>query len=322
MANYVYLSPSLSAKENLGLDEYFLDRVGENDRVFYLYINQNAVIIGKNQNPWKECDLAAMEKDGVELVRRVSGGGAVYHDAGNLNFSFIAGKGCYDKDAQFAVILSALKKKGVPAEFSGRNDLLASGKKFSGNAFAVRRGAYQHHGTLLVSSDLDRLSRYLTVDEKKIRSKGISSVRSRVCNLKELVPSLSVPELILSLKDACREAFGDFTEIEFSEEDQKEIARYREKHASKEWLFGATPKFDYEIDERFSFGGVQILLSLENGKVKNVKTYSDANDALLPEKIEEALTGLDFSYDLLAEALASRRDPALGEIAAFLFSQR
>ena len=194
--NYLYISDSYDGWRNLATDEWFLDHIGPEDVVLYFYINRNAVIIGKNQNPWKECDLSAMERDGVQLVRRISGGGAVFHDCGNLNFSFNAGKNRYDKDRQHRFILETVQSLGIPCEFSGRNDLLAAGKKFSGNAYCARGDAKQHHGTLLVSADLSRLQNYLTVDPRKMQSKGVASVRSRVCNLNEFVPSLTVEELL------------------------------------------------------------------------------------------------------------------------------
>ncbi|MBR5295477.1 MAG: lipoate--protein ligase, partial [Clostridia bacterium] len=181
--NFVYISETKNAHENMAMDEWFLDHVGDDELILLLYQNENAVIIGKNQNPWVECDLEKMKEDGVQLARRVSGGGAVYHDLGNINFSFIAGKNRYDLESQLSLIMTAVQSLGIPCEFSGRNDILTDGKKFSGNAFADRKGKKMHHGTLLVSSDLGRLSRYLTVDPKKIASKGIASVRSRVCNL-------------------------------------------------------------------------------------------------------------------------------------------
>lgn len=161
--NYLYVSPSPSGWDNLALDEYFLDHLSEDDFLLYFYINANAVIIGRNQNPWAECRLKAMEEDGVQLVRRITGGGAVFHDCGNLNFSFIAGEKRYDVERQFDLILRALQKLGIPCEFSGRNDLLSEGRKFSGNAFCTRKNIHQHHGTLLVSADLSRLNNYLSV---------------------------------------------------------------------------------------------------------------------------------------------------------------
>ena len=157
IANLLYVSTSPDGWRNLGVDEYFLDHIGEDDMLLYFYVNRNAVIIGRGQNPWAECNLSAMERDGVQLVRRITGGGAVFHDEGNLNFSFIAGEKRYDLQRQLGMILDAVRALGIPCEFSGRNDLLADGRKFSGNAFCSRGCVRQHHGTLLIDADLTRL---------------------------------------------------------------------------------------------------------------------------------------------------------------------
>ncbi len=319
--NILCFSETGDGWKNLALDEWFLDHVSEGDLVLYFYVNSNAVIIGKNQNPWKECNFAAMEKDGVQLVRRVSGGGAVYHDEGNLNFSFIAGKGRYDLEKQMTLILEAVRGAGIPCEFSGRNDLLADGRKFSGNAFCVRKENRLHHGTLLISSDLSRLAGYLQVDPRKIRSKGISSVRSRVCNLSEFQSGLTVEKMKKILPAAFRKVYGDYEIFSPTEEEKREIARYEEKQASWEWRVGATPKFDFEIDERFSFGGVQVCFSLEKGKIAGVKVYSDANDEGIASEIEARLAGLPFSAESCGSALAASENENLRELAAFILTQ-
>ena len=149
MALYFYMSDSQDGWRNLARDRFFLNRLQKDDIMLYFYINGNAVIIGKNQNAWKECNLAAMEEDGVQVVRRHTGGGAVFHDKGNLNFSFIMGEQNYDLARQMGVIQKALSKIGLKAELSGRNDILVDGRKFSGNAFGMARGMRAHHGTIL-----------------------------------------------------------------------------------------------------------------------------------------------------------------------------
>ena len=190
MGNWLYVSDSTDGWRNLGADEYFLDHLSPEDMLLHFYVNRSAVIIGRGQNPWAECNLDAMQRDDVQLVRRITGGGAVFHDEGNLNFSFIAGTARYDVQRQLGMILSAVRALGIPCEFSGRNDLLADGRKFSGNAFCSRKGICQHHGTLLIRSDLTRLQNYLNVDPRKLQAKGVKSVRSRVCNLSEFAPGL------------------------------------------------------------------------------------------------------------------------------------
>jgi len=312
---FVYESQSLDGFTNLATDEWFLDHVGGEDLVLHFYQNQNAVIIGKNQNPWIECDLDRMEKDGVQLVRRVSGGGAVYHDEGNLNFSFIAGKERYDEAFQLSLILNAVRDLGIPCAFTGRNDLECDGKKFSGNAFAARKETRQHHGTLLCSASLDRLTRYLTVSPSKIKSKGIASVRSRVCNLNEFKEDLSVRTLRTAILHRLEESCGYWAEWNFSSAEKEEIEEYRKKHASHPWRFGQTPKFDYEWKHRFPWGGVHLLFSFERGVIASVAAYSDAMDADLCEKIKALISGIPFEEQALKKALRSSDDECIRSLA-------
>lgn len=318
---YFYLSPSLDGWQNLAMDEWLLDHIGQGQLILYLYVNQNAVIIGKNQNPWKECNLAAMEQDKVQLVRRVTGGGAVFHDSGNLNFSFIAGKGRYDLQRQMGLILSALQAMGIPAEFTGRNDLTVQEKKFSGNAFCVRKDNRQHHGTLLVHADLTRLQRYLTVDPRKIQSKGIDSVRSRVCNLSEFVPQFTVPTMAQALREAFSREYGDYQLFSPTPEQRREIQTYYQKQASWEWQKGRAPKFDVCFDPRFSWGGVQLMLWLEESRVSKAQVFTDAMDVSLPEEIVPRLLGARFSSEDLFQALASSQHPQVRELAQYLREQ-
>ena len=195
MSNYIYSAPTGDGWLNLARDGYFLENNKKGDVVLYFYVNKNAVIIGRNQNAWKECSIANMDADGVQLVRRHSGGGAVFHDNGNLNFSFITDEKHYDLNRQMRVILNAVSKLGLKAELSGRNDITVDGKKFSGNAFSLAKGNRSHHGTILVNADLTKLSNYLCVSKEKMRSKGIDSVRARVCNICELSSGLTVEAL-------------------------------------------------------------------------------------------------------------------------------
>lgn len=317
--NYLYVSPSQSGWDNLALDEYFLDHLGENDFLLYFYINANAVIIGRNQNPWAECRLNAMEADGVQLVRRITGGGAVFHDCGNLNFSFIAGEKRYDVEKQFDLILCALRKIGIPCEFSGRNDLLSDGRKFSGNAFCTRKNIRQHHGTLLVSADLTRLSNYLSVDPRKLKAKGVKSVRSRVCNLSEIKPELTTDVLLEALKIAYRENYGEYRLIEDNDIDAAALKTYIDKQKSDAWRLGNTPRFDAEIENRFAWGNVQIQLTLKNGLIDDARVFSDAINVEIAEEIRSILLGA--AYD--AKAISNRlilfsQNEQLRELAAYI----
>lgn len=305
--NYFYFSPYSEADKNMALDEYFIERLGDEDMLLMFYINTGAVIVGKNQNAWKECDVARMRQDGVILARRISGGGAVFHDGGNLNFSFIGGKNRYDLERQKGLILKTLNKLGIPAEYTGRNDMTVGGKKFSGNAFCKRKSAELHHGTLLVSSDLSRLKDYLTVSPAKILSKGIESVRSRVCNLTEFMPDLTVRRLADMLTRVYEAEYGAFSKAAPAEAELQPLFL---KHASWDWRLGAAPRFDAQIENRFSFGGVELYLTLKSGRITDLNVYTDALDTELSEKLASALKGARFSPEELA---GSVRQAGLGE---------
>lgn len=246
MSNYIYSAPTGDGWLNLARDGYFLENNKKGDVILYFYVNKNAVIIGRNQNAWKECSIANMDADGVQLVRRHSGGGAVFHDNGNLNFSFITDEKHYDLNRQMRVILNAVSKLGLKAELSGRNDITVDGKKFSGNAFSLAKGNRSHHGTILVNADLTKLSNYLCVSKEKMRSKGIDSVRARVCNLCELSSGLTVEAMRRLVIESFIEEYGAASEYVFDGTALAEVEERRERLASWEWRFGKTPQFDFE----------------------------------------------------------------------------
>ncbi len=321
MRNLWYVSPSRDGWQNLAMDEWFLDHLGQEDMALYFYINRSAVIIGNNQNPWKECNLQAMERDGVQLVRRVTGGGAVFHDEGNLNFSFIAGEGRYDLEKQLNLILQAVSSFGIPCGFSGRNDLLAGGKKFSGNAFCSRGGIRQHHGTLLLRADLSCLQNYLQVDPRKIKAKGVSSVRSRVCNLSEFSENITVDTMLAAIRRAYGSLYGTVTDFVPTPEQVAQMIPYYEKHASWQWRLGKTPAFDLELDTRFPWGGVQMLFTLKNVAVSHVDIYSDAMDAELAGELQARLTGCRFGSRFLHDALIVSEKPQIRDVAQYLLEQ-
>jgi lipoate-protein ligase A len=314
--NFLHISTSGNGFCNLGLDEWFLDNVGNDDLILYFYINQNAVIIGKNQNPNKECDLEAMAHDGVQLVRRMSGGGAVFHDSGNLNFSFIAGKNRFDKERQHNFILNCVRSLGIDCCFSGRNDLLANGRKFSGNAYCSKGNSKLHHGTLLINADLHKLLNYLTVDERKIRAKGVDSVRSRVCNLAELCPDITTDIVLEKVRNQFSKEYGNYQSFSFTENQIIEIQKYQEKYASNEWAFSKLSQFEYVFDERFDFGNVQILLDVKDKIISDVQVFTDSMDTELPSKIQNALLGSKFEKDNLCQKLNNSADTSLMEISA------
>lgn len=308
MSNYIYSAPTGDGWLNLARDGYFLENNKKGDVVLYFYVNKNAVIIGRNQNAWKECSIANMDADGVQLVRRHSGGGAVFHDNGNLNFSFITDEKHYDLNRQMRVILNAVSKLGLKAELSGRNDITVDGKKFSGNAFSLAKGNRSHHGTILVNADLTKLSNYLCVSKEKMRSKGIDSVRARVCNICELSSGLTVEAMRRLVIESFIEEYGAASEYVFDGTALAEVEERRERHASWEWRFGKTPQFDFETDKRFSFGDTQIYFNSRNGVIRETKVYSDCLDTELTTEIENALTGVHFRKEEIKAALSKMKD--------------
>lgn len=311
MSNYIYSAPTGDGWLNLARDGYFLENNKKGDVILYFYVNKNAVIIGRNQNAWKECSIANMDADGVQLVRRHSGGGAVFHDNGNLNFSFITDEKHYDLNRQMRVILNAVSKLGLKAELSGRNDITVDGKKFSGNAFSLAKGNRSHHGTILVNADLTKLSNYLCVSKEKMRSKGIDSVRARVCNLCELSSGLTVEAMRRLVIESFIEEYGAASEYVFDGTALAEVEERRERLASWEWRFGKTPQFDFETDKRFSFGDTQIYFNLRDGVIRETKVYSDCLDTELTTEIENALTGVHFRKEEIKAALSKMKDQSI-----------
>ena len=299
-----YESGSLDPFLNLATEQHLLDTVEGGCCLLYLWQNQNTVVIGKNQNPWAECRCSLLEAEGGHLARRLSGGGAVFHDLGNLNFTFLVPTEDYDLAKQQRVLLEACRSFGVPAELSGRNDLTADGRKFSGNAFYRSGDKSYHHGTLLVDVDREKLSRYLTPSKAKLETKGVPSVRSRVVNLIELCPGITVDGLKRALVEAFEEVYGLKSQPkELTEDDRARIAELREHYASWDWRFGQRLPFTCRVEGRFSWGGAELQLEVKGGIVRAARVYTDAMDFAFPPALEKALTGCRFDSDALAERL-------------------
>ena len=290
---------------NLATEKHLMDTTAEDTCVLYLWQNQNTVVIGRNQNPWAECRTSLLEQEKGKLARRLSGGGAVFHDLGNLNFTFLMGKENYDLDKQLAVIQKACALAGILAEKSGRNDLLADGRKFSGNAFYQSRTHAYHHGTLMVDVDKEKLGRYLSPPKAKLEAKGVASVRSRVVNLKELAPGLTVG----ALKKYMAEAFCQVYDLEaesitLTEADLAAIDALSREYGSWEYLFGNPLPFTFEVQAHYPWGHIQFQLNAKSGIITGVKVYSDAMDWSLPEMLQKILTGCRFDTQSILKALA------------------
>ncbi len=303
---YFYQADKLCPWHNLAIEEHIVTTLPRHTCVMYLYQHENTVVIGKNQNAWKECRHTLLEDEGGKLARRISGGGAVYHDLGNLNFSFIVDKDDYDLHRQLGVILDAVRTLGINAEFSGRNDILSDGAKFSGNAFCYKKTSAFHHGTILVDADMTRLSRYLSVSKDKIASKGVESVRSRVCNLRERRPDLTIEMMTEALKESFAKEYGVPKPLQMR--DISPIDEIEKRNASWEWRLGSSPAFDIETATRFDWGCAELCFSLKHGIVTDAHVYSDAMDASFIERIPAVLVGAAFQSDELAARLLALGD--------------
>ncbi len=297
-------SPSLDPHYNLALEETLLGRAGD-AVILYLWQNQNTVVIGKNQNPWRECKTALLTEEGGHLARRLSGGGAVFHDLGNLNFTFLMPQPAYDLDKQLTVIQRAVASFGIAVERSGRNDLVAQGRKFSGNAFYKNGTQAYHHGTLLVDADLEQLGRYLSPSKLKLQAKGVDSVRSRVGNLRELAPGITIEALKAALVRSFTEVYNAPVENIASSPDPALVQRYE----SWDWNFGQRLPFTFEWEGRTEFGLIRMEAEVAFGAIRAVKVYTDSMEWDLAPRLEAALLGQKLNRDSLKKAA-----PAFAEL--------
>lgn len=300
----IFESQSFDPYANLATEKRLMDITPPGVCVLYLWQNQNTVVIGRNQNPWLECRTALLEEEGGRLARRLSGGGAVFHDLGNLNFTFLMCREDYDLDRQLSVIQKACALAGVEAVKSGRNDLLADGRKFSGNAFYQNRTHAYHHGTLMVDVDRDKLGRYLSPPKAKLEAKGVASVRSRVVNLKELSPALTIDTMKRYMTDAFSAVYGAQAQpLVLEQADLQEIERLRAEYGSWDYLYGTSLPCSSQCEAHFPWGHVRLELAVKDGRITDARLYSDAMDWSLSEKVQRALIGCRFDATAMKDAL-------------------
>lgn len=295
MRNYFVESKEYNPWKNLAIEKHLAENIRPGDFLFYLWQNENSVVIGRNQNALRECKASLLESEGGYLARRTTGGGTVYQDLGNLCFTFIASPERYDLTRQMKVVQMACRKFGIETEFSGRNDMITrDGYKFSGNAFSVNSKCKIQHGTLMVDVDKEKLRRYLTPSEDKMKAKGVKSVESRVCNLKELNADVTVEAMKDALVEAFSEEYGDFQTIEAGCLNNAEIEKTYKLYASWDWRYGKSPECEVVYCKRFSFGEVQVHLKLKNLYIEECKVYSDSLDVDFPQKLEKVLINQRF----------------------------
>lgn len=273
---------------NLAVESNLLDNFLPNTVSLFLWKNKQTVVIGTNQNPYSECDTESLLNEGGFLARRRTGGGAVYHDLGNLNFSFVADKNIYDVKRQMQVIQKALLDFNLETEVSGRNDITYQGRKFSGNAFAKTKNQGLHHGTILIKTDSERLQKYLKVKPAKLHKHGVKSVSSRVINLSEVADITSeniIPHLIRAFEDVYQ---GSATIISFDDLCDENAIRLSQHIGSDEYLFGKWKEFHTKKSATFDWGSIDLDIDIdeENGIIKDINI---ASDSLEPKSIEAAI---------------------------------
>lgn len=303
------LSPSTDPTFNLALEQYVFDALPRDTGYFMLWQNRNAIIVGKHQNTDQEVNATFVAQHGIQVVRRLSGGGAVYHDLGNLNFTYIVdatpGRGL-DLALFCQPVVQALNQMGVQAQVSGRNDITVDGKKFSGNAQYARQGRVMHHGTILFDSDLSVVSRALTPSAEKLSSKGVASVESRVTNLRPyLGKDVSLGDFQNQLLHAMFQGV-EMTPYLLTPQDMDAIIALRQgRYITWDWNYGTSPAGSLEKSHRLEGCGlVQATLDLEGGRIASLAIHGDwfGADDLTP--LTQRLLGLPLTYDALAPALA------------------
>ncbi|MDD5966472.1 MAG: lipoate--protein ligase [Blautia sp.] len=290
--------------QNLAVEEYLTFHTEPGECILYLWQNAHTVVIGRNQNCWKECRVSELEADGGHLVRRLSGGGAVYHDLGNLNFTFCMCKEDADVDRQLQVIIEAVASFGLTAEKTGRNDVAINRQKFSGNAFFDSKGCYYHHGTLLLNVDTTSMSRFLNPSKAKLQSKGVDSVRSRVVNLSSLCPEITVDTMKQAMFTAFSKVYG-LPAVPLCAErlEQTAIQDSRERFSSERWKYGPKIPFTNRLEQRFSWGEVNLDLHVNEGMITKALLSSDSMEADWFSDIGTEFQGLPYRTDILCKAL-------------------
>ncbi len=292
---------------NLAIEEYALKNLDIEDTYLLFYINEPSIIIGKNQNSVEEINTKYVEDNGIHVVRRLSGGGAVYHDHGNLNFSFITkddGESFHNFKKFTAPVVEALKSLGVEAEMSGRNDILAEGRKISGNAQFSTRGRMFSHGTLLFDSEIEHVVSALNVKKDKIESKGIKSIRSRVANIREFLnEEITIEQFRQLLLEAIFKS-KDIPKYELTEEDWKNIHELsKERYQNWDWNYGKSPKFNLQHSHRFPVGQIDVRLDVTKGKIENCKIYGDFFGVGDVSEVENLLSGVKYEKAEISQSL-------------------
>ena len=289
---------------NMAFDEFCLEQLKADEPVFYLWQNRPSVIIGLNQSAYAEVNLPYLQEKGIILARRVTGGGAVYHDLQNLNYTITGRIRDLETDypAYLETMVRALRTLGVPAELSGRNDILVEGRKCSGYAKRVSKDRLMIHGTLMYDVDIDTLTEVLATPGSKLSAAGVSSVRSRVANLKEYLPQFDGIQAFQAALQAL--LAGDDGEIVLTDAQRAQIeADAAAKYRTWEWVYGHSPVAAFRVKRKFACGHVEAAFSLKAGCIDGLRFSGDFLGNLPPDRIAAALQGCRYTREALQEAL-------------------
>lgn len=294
---------------NLALEEFLLRHVQIEEPILLFYINEPAVIIGRNQNTLEEVDPEYVKEHGIHLVRRLSGGGAVYHDLGNLNFSFITqGQRDLHNFARFTEpVIRVLNDIGLNAELRGRSDIFAAGKKISGNAQYASRGRMFSHGTILFDSNLTELLKAINPRQLKIESKAVQSIRNHVTNIRELLPEdMDITQFKQTLLHGIF-ATNEIPTYELSASEWEQVAQIAaETYNTWEWNIGRSPKFNVQKSERYAVGKIDLRIDVEKGRIRGLKIYGDFAGQKEVTELESYLIGVRYDRDSLQSALSDQ----------------
>ena len=302
---------------NLAIEEYVLRNMDiEKDSFLLFYINEPSIIIGKNQNTVEEINTEYVDANGIHIVRRLSGGGAVYHDLGNLNYSFITkddGESFRNFKKFTEPVVKALGEMGVKAELLGRNDILVEGRKVSGNAQFAIQGRMFTHGTLMFDTEIERVVSALKVRKDKIESKGIKSIRSRVANISEFIEGeMTIEEFRMEILKSIFGGEENVQYMELTDDDWTKIHELSaERYANWDWNYGKSPKSNVQHSQRFPVGGIDVRLQVEKGVIQNVQIYGDFFGVGEVTVIEDSLVDVQYNRDAIAKAIDGLDIPKL-----------
>jgi lipoate-protein ligase A len=305
---FVIDTQQTDSRHNLALEETLLRSVQPGQCILYLWQNQRTVVIGRNQHAENECRIQALEADGGHLVRRLSGGGAVYHDLGNLNFTIALPNEDYNVEKQTEVILKAVQLLGIRAEKTGRNDLTVDGGKFSGHSYYRAGDQCFHNGTIMVSVDMAPLEKYLNVSPLKLQAKGVKSVRSRVANLRDFKPDLTIDELKGALTIAFGQVYGlPVTRWQESDLDQNFIAASQKRFSDPAWIYGDCTPLANSREAKFDWGILRLDYNAEKGVITKAALWSDGLGGDFLSRVPGLLQGVKLEEGALRQALS--QDP-------------